>query len=248
MKKLIVANWKMNPQSVAEAKRLFAAVSKTARGLKNVEAVICPPFPYLYTLHPTPYTLLGGQDVFWEQSGAYTGAVSPQMLKALGARYVIIGHSERRRHFGETDQIINKKVQAALAGGLKVILCVGETLQERKRGHTKQVLRRQLKKDLKNVWKLGTGNWKLRNRLAIAYEPVWAIGTGIPETPQNANAAAALIWKILGASPRVLYGGSVNAQNIGKYLAMPQISGALVGGASLSSQEFGRILMIAEHI
>lgn len=245
MKKLIVANWKMNPKSVAEAKRLFAAVSKTARRLKNAEAVICPPFPYFSKLQaPSSKVSLGGQDVFWEQSGAYTGEVSPKMLKELGVRYVIIGHSERRRHFGETDEMINKKVKAALAVGLAVILCVGETLEQRKAGQTKQVLRRQLHRALVGIRSLVIGH----GSLVVAYEPVWAIGSGMPETPQNANTAAALIWKILGASPRVLYGGSVNAQNIGKYLAMPQISGALVGGASLSSQEFGRILMIAEHV
>lgn len=248
MKKLIVANWKMNPQSATEARRLFAAVSRTARRLKNVEIVICPPFPYLYTLHPTPYTLLGGQNIFWEQGGAYTGEVSPKMLKGLRASYVIIGHSERRQYFGETDEMVNKKVKAALGAGLKVILCVGETLAERKDGRTRQVLRRQLNKGLSQISNFEFRISKLRDRLAIAYEPVWAIGTGVAQGPQDANSAAEFIANAIGAKIRVLYGGSVNAENIAEYLKMPQINGALVGGASLVLKEFRAILAETERL
>lgn len=261
MKRLIVANWKMNPQRSVEAKRLFEAISRAARQLKNVETVICPPFIYLKEAGSMKYESgLGAQDIFWGQNGAYTGEISPKMLKNLGVRWVIIGHSERRRYLGETDEMIAKKVKAALAVGLKVVLCVGETLEERKRGWTMKVIRNQLKKDLKNVWELPicqrvyskvksgsvAGNWKLRNRLMIAYEPVWAIGTGLVETPHGADTAAGFIRKIVGANVRVLYGGSVNAKNAESYFAMPNISGALVGGASLRPAEFAKILRAAD--
>jgi triosephosphate isomerase len=251
MKRLIVANWKMNPQSAAEAKRLFAAVSKTARRLKNIETVICPPFPFLCTLRPARHTFLGVQDVFWEKQGAFTGEVSPKMLKNLGATWVIVGHSERRQNFGETDEMINKKVKAALAAGLKVIFCVGETLQERRRGQTKAALRRQLRKALVGMRSLVIGHWSL----VIAYEPVWAIGSGLAETPQNAESAALFIRaelsKLLAGRAakgiRIIYGGSANSKNISGYIAMPAISGALVGGASLNPKEFIRMLEISDQ-
>lgn len=249
MKKLIVANWKMNPSSVSEAKRLFDATHAASRGLKSVETVICLPFPYLTGLEAARNRglSLGGQDVFWENKGTYTGEVSPTMLKGLGVEWVIIGHSERRQFFGETDEMTSMKIRAAIKAGLKVIFCVGETLQERRLGKTTQVLRRQLKEGLKKVLKPTAQKGKVSNRLVIAYEPIWAIGSGVSETPESVDVAAAFIQKTLGWQARILYGGSVSSKNIANYLAMSRINGALVGGASLRAKEFSRILEIAER-
>lgn len=252
MRKLIVANWKMNPASAAEAKQLFNKVANAAKKLRSVETVICPPFvwlPELYRLTAKSSKLsLGGQDVFWEEKGAYTGEISTNMLKDLGVKYVIIGHSERRQHLGETDEMVNKKILAALKSGLRVILCIGESLEEHRRGETRKVLGRQLKLDLKNS--------SLRDRLTIAYEPIWAIGTAVPETPFLANEAAKFIRKeLLKILPkkiaqdiRIIYGGSVNSGNIFGYLVMSEISGALVGSASLDTKNFEKILGIANLI
>lgn len=245
-KRLIVANWKMNPQTYSAAESLAGSVAKSAAKLRSVDVVLCPPYVWLADL-ASKYgsrVVFGSQDVFWQEQGAYTGEVSPRMLKHVGARAVIIGHSERRRYLGETDEMVNRKVHAAMKRGLRVILCIGETLAERRRGHTPAVLRLQLKKDLAGIAKSHLQG----SRVVIAYEPVWAIGTGLPETPKNANAAAAFIRKVLGEDIRVLYGGSVNARNIGNYLAMPEISGALVGGASLRPPEFIKMLEIADAI
>jgi triosephosphate isomerase len=260
MKRLIVANWKLNPQTYQEAEKLARTAWKAAKTLKNVDVVICPPFVWLQPVNSkfeirNPKLSLGSQDVFWKERGAYTGEVSPAMLKNLGATWVIIGHSERRQNLGETDEMINKKAKAVLAAGLKVILCVGETLQERRRGQTKVVLRRQLKKGLAQVSKLEIRNLKLRDRFVVAYEPVWAIGSGFPETSQNAESAALFIKaelsKLLSARKakdiRVIYGGSVNSKNISGYIVMPAIAGALVGGASLKPKEFIRMLEISDR-
>jgi triosephosphate isomerase len=246
MKRLIVANWKMNPTTYRQSSRLAAASAAASRRLRNVDVVICPSFVWLERLVRTYGRRLafGAQDAFWEDRGPYTGEVSPAMLKSIGIRWVILGHSERRRHLGETDEMINRKVRSALAAGLAVILCVGETLEEWRRGHTAAVLRWQLEKDLTGVSK----SEMQKSKLVIAYEPVWAIGTGLPETPQNANRAAAFIRRRVGKEIRVLYGGSVNAKNIGGYLAMPEISGALVGGASLRAVEFIKMLAIANSV
>lgn len=246
MKKLIVANWKLNPQTYRRAEKLAGAISRAAKSFRSVETVLCPPFVWLECLADefAGKAVFGGQDVFWENQGPYTGEVSPTMLKAVGAQWVIIGHSERRRHLGETDEMIHRKVKAARAAGLKVILCVGETLAARRRGHTHAVLRSQMRKALAGVKRFDMKN----SRLVIAYEPVWAIGTGMPETPQNANAVAAFVRNVLGTHIRVLYGGSVNAGNIREYLMMPAISGALVGGASLRPAEFIKMLAIADSV
>jgi len=249
VRKLIVGNWKMNPNSLVEARRLFNSVAKAAKRFQNVDVVLCPPFPYLAALRPAPSALLGAQDVFWEEKGAFTGEISPRMLKSSEVSYVIIGHSERRRHLGETDEMINKKVLAALKNGLRVILCVGETLSEKRRGQTKAVLRRQLQHDLASLRLAALKP----SALIIAYEPIWAIGTGVPETPFSANEASRFIRKATGRiiSPkvakniRILYGGSTNSRNIFGYLIMPELSGALVGGASLDAKDFTRMLEIA---
>ncbi|MFH1161795.1 MAG: triose-phosphate isomerase [Candidatus Jorgensenbacteria bacterium] len=242
MSKLTIANWKMNPRMVREAVRLARA--SDARGV-----VIAPPFPFLPAVGRTVNSAaLGAQDVFWESEGAYTGGVSPAMLKALGVRYVIVGHSERRAHLGETDDMVAKKVAAALRTGLTPVLCVGEPLTVRRKGLTaaKRFVAHQLRADLRGVRSLVVS----RRLLVIAYEPVWAIGTGRSATPKDASAMAQFIKKLsvvsCQLSVKVLYGGSVDARNVGAFLAEPAIDGALVGGASLKPREFKKMISIAE--
>ena len=208
MKPLIVANWKMNPVSLAEAKRLFNLEKKGTRNLKRVEVVICPPFVYLPVLRAN-----GALDCFWEEKGAYTGEVSPKMLKDLGVKYVILGHSERRKYLGETDEMVNKKVKAVLAGRMKPILCIDKLSQ--------------IKKGLKGV---------PLERVILAFEPLSAIGTGKPYSVAKAKGIRRLIRKKLRRAP-VLYGGSVNAQNAKSYVEEAGFQGLLVGGASLKPGE-----------
>jgi triosephosphate isomerase len=246
MKKIIVANWKMNPLEYEEAQRLIRSVLFQAGNIRNVEIVICPPFLWLQNInsnikkHRIKNLHLGAQNIFWEKQGAFTGEISPVMLRNVGVEYVIVGHSERRRYLGETDDMINKKVKLALDLGLKIILCVGENLSEHKTGKTFEVVENQIVRDL-----YGILNKKISEKVIVAYEPVWAIGSGIPETPENARKVASFIKKIIGKTTKILYGGSVNSKNIGGYLALSEISGALVGGASLNKDEFINILKIA---
>lgn len=235
MKKLIIANWKMNPASEAEAVRLARS-----EDFRNV--VIAPPFPLIPAVkRALRKSALGAQDVFWKEGGAYTGEVSPRQLKLLGAKYVIIGHSERRA-LGETDKMVNEKVKAALNEGLKVILCVGESWSVRKKGlaAAKRFVGNQLKKDLAGV----NRPMKLKaESLAIAYEPVWAIGTGRADRPKETAEIAVFIKRII--KTKVLYGGSVKAKNVARFLNQEEIGGALVGGASLNPFEFGKIIRAA---
>ncbi len=235
MKTLIIGNWKMNPQAPAKAKLLFDSIKRGIKDVKNVEIVICPPFVYLTNLQQTTNNLqLGAQDCYWEEEGAFTGEVSPLMLKNLGVKYVIIGHSERRRHLNETDEIINKKLKAALKQKLKPILCIGEIEKERKAGKTLDVLKRQLKYDLKSVF-----NFKSNIlNLTIAYEPVWAIGTGKACGISEAKEINLFIRKTVGNSPRIIYGGSVNSQNARSFILEAKFQGLLPGSASLNPQEF----------
>lgn len=239
--KLIVANWKMNPLTVTEAARLARAEDK--RGV-----VIAPPAPFLAGVHDVLVRAkLGAQDVFFEMKGAYTGAVAPAMLTSLGVRYVIIGHSERRAQ-GESDAMVKKKVQLALAKHLTVILCVGEPWSVRKKGMAaaKRFIARQLRMALKGVIRS-----PLRTaRLIIAYEPVWAIGTGKADHPLAAAAIATFIKKLLATryvlhTARVLYGGSVTPHNAAAFLREKSIDGALVGGASLRPRDFMKIITAA---
>lgn len=219
---IIIANWKMNPKSLAEAKGLFDRVKRT-------NAIICPPFVYLSELS---YDKLGAQDCFWEQAGAYTGEVSPKMLKSLGVKYVIIGHSERRA-LGETEKIIEKKLRAALKAGLIPILCIGEKKGE----NAKKVISRQLKnKNLKGA--------------IIAYEPVWAIGTGNFCSAEKAGKTRQFICSILNSkfkiqNSKILYGGSVNSKIAGDYIKVG-FDGLLVGRASLDAKEFIKIVKNAQ--
>ena len=219
MKPLIVANWKMNPQNLQGAKLLFDSVANGIKNLKNVEIVICPPFLYILNLKSQILNLkLGAQDCFWEEKGAFTGEVSPKMLKDLGCDYVILGHSERRKYLKETDEMINKKIKAALKSDLTPILCI-ENISQLKKG-TKDLLRKEQKK------------------LIIAYEPVFAIGTGKPCTPEKAKEMKTAIKKIIDKDIPIIYGGSVNSQNATDYIKMAGFQGLLVGGASLDSEEF----------
>ena len=243
MKKLIIANWKMNPGTLREAINLAKASD-----YKNV--VITPPFPFLGAISKTlKRAELGSQDVFWAEKGAFTGEVSAQQLKNIGVQYVIIGHSERRRYFHETDEMINKKIKAALKANLKVILCVGENKFVRKKGISaaKRFIKNQLQKDLK-----GIENWKLKIRnLIVAYEPIWAIGTGKSDQPKDAVEMARFIKKVLDSrfmihDSRVLYGGSVNSKDIESFIKHKEIGGALIGRASLRSGEFKRIIVIVD--
>jgi len=215
MKKiLVVANWKMNPQNLAEAKKLFSSVVKGVRGIKKAEIVICPPFVYLPILTLIEKTSrtslkLGAQDCFWKEKGAFTGEVSPMMLKDLGYQYVIVGHSERRKYLKETDEMINKKIKAALKVGLKPILCIDETSQ--------------IPKNIEN--------------LIIAYEPLFAIGTGKPCSLEQAKKIRSKIKHSI-----VLYGGSVNSKNAVNYIKQAGFQGLLIGSASLRTKEFIKIV------
>ena len=246
MKPLIVANWKCNPTTIKEAKQLFDSVTEGIKDINGVEVVICPPFIYLPTLFnlSSENLTLGGQNCFWEEKGAFTGKVSVVMLKDLGCEYVIVGHSERRKYFGETDETVHKKLKAVLEAKLNPILCIGESQKERNQGKTETVLRKQLQGALNHL------TTKSLNHLIVAYEPIWAIGTGKPCDPEEAQKVSSLIRKIiskvcnssLSKSIRILYGGSVNSKNAGPFVEKAGLQGLLVGGASLDAKEFVKII------
>lgn len=239
---IIAGNWKMH-KTVAEALDLVRELRRGLLEVEGVEVVLCPPFialaPVAELLKPTRIGL-GAQNMFWEDQGAYTGEVSPLMLKDL-VQYVILGHSERRQYFGETDEGVNRKVQAALKHGLKPIICVGENLEENEAGRTNEVVERQLRSALRDI------PAEQARTLVIAYEPVWAIGTGKPATGAGANAVigltvrgvlADLYGEEIAQAVRIQYGGSVNPKNIAEFMIQPEIDGALVGGASLKAPDF----------
>ncbi|MEK7188101.1 MAG: triose-phosphate isomerase [Patescibacteria group bacterium] len=239
MQKLIIGNWKMNPGSLVEVKKLVQSLDKVKVG-KNVSVAICPPFVYLPLLK-TKFTL-GAQDAFGEEKGAYTGEISPSMLKNLGVEYVILGHSERRIHIGETDELIAKKIKGAMVAGLKVILCVGEPLAMRKKGMaaSKKYVEGQLKKDLSLL------KPKDRSKVIVAYEPIWAISTMPGAKPDSPEGAAEMIVSIKKITKgKVIYGGSVNGANARGFLERKEIDGALPGGASLKPEEFRKIIEAA---
>jgi len=233
MKTLIVANWKMNPSTLEGAKLLFEAVKKEVKNIKKVEIVICPPFTFLSNIqYPISNIKLGAQDCFWEEKGAFTGEISPLMLKDLGCQYVIIGHSERRKYQQEKDSMIYKKIEAALKRGLKPILCIDKISQIpnflRKRGGRRSRSPLRPKKDLGGV--------------IIAYEPLFAIGTGKPCSIEKAKKMRLLILRNLNKNLPVLYGGSVNSQNARDYIEKAKFQGLLVGGTSLNAQEFIKLV------
>lgn len=242
---IIAGNWKMNT-TVDEAVTLVQELVPLITAIDGVEKVVCPPFVSLAPVAPLlgEDIALGAQNVFYEDKGAYTGEISPVMLAPL-CRYVIIGHSERRQYFGETDEIVNRKVQAAMRHGLRPIVCVGENLQQNEASETEAVVTGQVRRSLANVADARS--------LVVAYEPIWAIGTGRPATGAGANAVIGLIRQTLGdlfggeaaAAIRIQYGGSVTAANSAEFLSQPEIDGALVGGASLRASEFAAVVAAA---
>ncbi len=239
----IAGNWKMNT-TVPEAERLVHDMLDTLNRIEGVEKVLCPPFVSLVTLRELlkgSSIKLGAQNMYFEARGAYTGEVSPLMLREL-CEFVILGHSERRRYFGETDRIVNRKIKAALENGLKPILCVGEKLEENEAGRTEEVIDRQLNQGLNSV--------KPTRNIVVAYEPIWAIGTGKAASAEQAAATIkfirntiAKLWnKNIARDLRILYGGSVTSHNIAEFISQPEIDGALVGGSSLKPTEFSSII------
>ncbi len=251
-KPLIIANWKMNPTTQKEAEHLFESVEKEVRKIKEAEIVICPPFVWLSVLVASARGGLafGSQDCFWEEKGAYTSQVSPLMLKNLGCQYVIIGHSERRKYFQESDELINRKIKTALKTRLRPILCIGEEVRDTFDSQGQPLnemslkVGEQLEKDL-----LGISAAKIRE-IVIAYEPIWAIGTGFPCSSNEAMKAALFIRKTLAKlynrstadKVKIIYGGSVDSQNANDYIKGARMDGVLVGHASLNATEFVKII------
>lgn len=251
-KKFIAGNWKMNTDRAAAAALARAIVAQVGK-IESVDVAICPPAPFLLTVHEevaATRILLGGQNMYFEKSGAFTGEVSPAMLADCGCRLVILGHSERRHVFAEDDELINRKVIAALANGLHPILCVGEKLEQREAGQTETVVDAQLRHGL-----VGVRPEQMRD-VTIAYEPVWAIGTGHVATPEQAEdvhrflrqTLTSICGNDLAQSIRIQYGGSVKGENAAGLLEKPNVDGALVGGASLKADDFVEIVRAAEAI
>jgi triosephosphate isomerase len=245
----IAGNWKMNTTATEAEKLVIEMLDKLDR-IEGVEKVLCPPFVSLVAINMMlqgSSIKLGAQNMHFETEGAYTGEISPVMLSEL-CEFVILGHSERRWYFGETDEIVNKKVKAALANTLKPILCVGERLEENEAGKTEGVINRQVTAALNGIEPV--------SNLVIAYEPVWAIGTGKAASGEQAATTIqfirdvlAKLWnKSIAQDLRILYGGSVTSANIAKFISHPEIDGALVGGASLKAGEFVSIVAQAAEI
>jgi triosephosphate isomerase len=244
--KLVAGNWKMH-KTLAEARDLARDIVRGVGAGAACEVVLAPPYTALAAvaqeIQGSPVKL-AAQNTFWEEKGAFTGAISPVMLKDVGCTYVIIGHSERRQHFGETDATVNRRVKAALAAGLIPMVCVGETLEQREAGKTLEVVAAQVRGGLAGL------PADKRGVLVIAYEPVWAIGTGRTATPAQAQEVHAfirsLLPEVLGTTAiRILYGGSVTPENAADLMAQPDLDGALVGGASLKADSFLKIIAAA---
>ncbi|HNZ57944.1 MAG TPA: triose-phosphate isomerase [Syntrophorhabdaceae bacterium] len=245
---MIAGNWKMH-NNKSEAVLLAKAIKEGTQGISGGDVVLAPPFTALQSVYETivdSHVLLAAQNMYYEDKGAFTGEISPSMLKDIGCTYVIIGHSERRKYFHETDEAVNQKVKKSLATGIKPIVCVGETEDERNKGVTEFVVGVQVKKALYGIDNI--------NEIVIAYEPVWAIGTGKNATPAEAEEVHRFIRNIIGDiygevcnNTRVLYGGSVTSDNIGELINMEDIDGALVGGASLKSEGFIGIIKKASE-
>jgi triosephosphate isomerase len=249
---IIAGNWKMHKtleEAVAHARQMRPGLIQ----VQGVEKVLCPPFVALAAVREVIQATdikLGAQNMHWEEQGAFTGEVSPLMLKGL-CQYVILGHSERRAYFGETDEGVNRKVKAALAHGLTPIVCVGENLEQHEAGQTEAWVAGQVRAAFAGL------TAEEARKVVLAYEPIWAIGTGHAATPAGANAVigltirgtlADLYDEATAQAVRVQYGGSVNAANIGGFMAQPDIDGALVGGASLKAEEFVAIVRIAAEM
>lgn len=248
-KPMIAGNWKLN-KTIREAIELVTLLKRQLNDLQNVDVVVFPPYTALSDVAEvlTESEIgLGAQDLYWEEKGAFTGEVSAGMIKEAGANFVIVGHSERRQFFHETDESVNKKTKAALKGNLTPIVCIGETLGQRESGKTFEVIETQLKGGLANF------NREEIKKIIIAYEPVWAIGTGKVATPQQAEEVHAFIRKELtktfgeevASALRILYGGSVKPDNISNLMSEADIDGALVGGASLDASTFSELVKSA---
>jgi triosephosphate isomerase len=246
----IAGNWKMN-KTVEESIDLVRQLKASISNIEGVEVAVAPPFTALDAVSDElrgSSIRLAAQNVFYEEKGAFTGEVSPIMLKEIGCQYVIIGHSERRQFFGETDETVNRKIKAALAQGLKPIFCIGETLKEREERKTFSVIERQVEGGLK-----GLGENEMKN-IVIAYEPVWAIGTGKTATPEQAEEVHRFIRERLeklysreiAEGVRIQYGGSVTPENVKGLMSQRNIDGALVGGASLKRESFSKIVRFRE--
>jgi len=249
---IIAGNWKMN-KTIAEAAALVKEMTPRLAAIPGVEKVVCPPFTALSAVKEAlgdAEICLGAQNMYWEEKGAFTGEVSPVMLAGL-CHYVIVGHSERRQCFGETDDGVNRKIVAAFAHGLTPIVCVGESLEQREAGQTEEWVADQVQAAL-----MGLPAEQVR-RLVIAYEPIWAIGTGVPATADDANvviagtirgALAEMYGHEVTRAVRIQYGGSVKPSNIVEFMTLPDIDGALVGGASLKTSDFVEIVRLAAEV
>jgi len=245
-RKIIAGNWKMN-NTVGEAADLVNSLKRAVAGIRELDIVVIPPFTALSDISDMlsgSNIDLGAQNVYWEESGAFTGEISPGMLKELGVKYVLVGHSERRTYFGESNESVNRKVKAVLLKDMLPIMCIGERLEERESAKTFEVIEDHLTGGLKDISKEDA------LKITIAYEPVWAIGTGKTATPDQAEEAHLHIRKVLariydeGAAKmlRIQYGGSVKPDNIGELISCRDIDGALVGGASLDADKFAAIV------
>lgn len=245
-KPIIAGNWKMH-KTAGEGAALVQELNALTNTVNDVEIVVCPPFTALAAVAGTVAGTnigLGAQNMHWEDKGAFTGEIAPGMLKDIGCTHVIIGHSERRQYFAETDQTVNNKLKAALKAGLKPIMCVGETLAEREANATEQVVGVQVKGGLSGLSAEQVAG------LVIAYEPIWAIGTGRTASAEDANAVCAFIRRTVAElfgqasaeSVRIQYGGSVKPDNVAELMAKPDIDGALVGGASLEAASFSKLV------
>jgi triosephosphate isomerase len=248
-KKIIAGNWKMN-KTVSEAVDLAESIKREVGDLRDVDVVLCPPFTALKAVGDVlsgTHVDLGAQNMHWEKSGAFTGEVSPAMLRDLFCHFVILGHSERRQYFSETDEVVNRKTKAALANNLTPIVCVGETLQEREAGRMQDVVTTQVKGSLAGL------TARELTQTVLAYEPVWAIGTGKTATSAQAQEVHALIRSVLkeladeatAQAVRIQYGGSVKANNARELFSQPDIDGGLIGGAALEARSFVEIVRSA---
>ena len=249
-RKVIAGNWKMN-MTPSQAKELISGIYSRIKGKKGCDVVVCVPFidiPVAAAATKGTIIKLGAQNVHFEPKGAFTGEISAEMLKECGVQYVIVGHSERREYFGETDETVNKRAKAALEAGLNVIICVGEKLEERDAGITGEVVSRQTKLALQDI------PASMMENVIIAYEPVWAIGTGKTASNEDADEVCGIIRSVVSAKYGksiarglvVQYGGSMNAKNCEGLLAMPNIDGGLIGGASLKPDDFAVIVNAAQ--
>jgi len=248
---IFIANWKMNPVTLQEAKQLFNLMEKKIKS-KNTEIIICPPFIYLEPLSKLlqvtsykPQAKLGAQDVFWEEKGAFTGEISVTMLKEIGCQYVIIGHSERRQYLKETDEMVNKKVKATLKKNLIPIICIGESLKQKQNNKRDFIIFNQINKALEGV------SVKKNQKIIIAYEPIWAIGTGHSINSQEAEDSIKKIkyaiinlysLNLVQNNFQIIYGGSVDSTNIKSFIDQSTIDGVLVGGASLKIDEVVKMI------